>query len=327
VSNNESLQARDDLAVQTRGLTKQFDETLAVDDLTFYVPRGIIFGLIGPSGCGKTTTVRLLTGVHSPTSGEVLVLGQHPTEFSQKTRARIGYMLQQSVLYQDLTVWENINFASAIYGVGPVRGKQLNQALDFVELQEHRRKAVKNISGGMRRRLSLASTLVHNPALIFLDEPTTGIDPVLRRKFWDHFEALRDRGRTLVVTTQYVGEAAYCDRVAVMEAGRLLLVDTPEGLRRTAFGGDVVHLRAAHPLNADLVRDLHSRRLVHRANLVNDRTLRLIVDEASTATPRLMEWAQAQAIDVESLEEHLPPFDDVFVELIEKKRETETTDA
>lgn len=327
MSTMELLQERDDLVVQTRGLTKQFEDTLAVDDLTFYIPRGSIFGLIGPSGCGKTTTVRLLTGVHPPTSGEAVVLGQHPSHFSQKTRARIGYMLQQSVLYQDLTVWENINFASALYGVGPVRGKRLKQALGFVELMEHRRKPVKNISGGMRRRLSLASTLAHDPDLLFLDEPTTGIDPVLRRKFWDHFEALRSEGRTLLVTTQYVGEAAYCDLVAIMEAGRLLMVDSPEGLRRAAYGGDVVDLRASHYLNLDLLHGLRSLGLVRHADLIDDHSLRLIVDEASTATPRLMEWAQAQSIDVESLQEHLPPFDDVFVEIIEKKREKEARDA
>lgn len=179
MSMTEPLQARDDLVVQTRNLTKQFEETVAVNDLSFYVPRGTIFGIIGPSGCGKTTAVRLLTGVYRPTSGEALVLGQHPAHFSQETRGKIGYMLRNSVLYQDLTVWENLNFASATCGVGPVLGKRLRAVLDFVELLEHRGKPLKNISGGMRRRLSLASTLVHNPTLLFLDEPTTGIDPVL----------------------------------------------------------------------------------------------------------------------------------------------------
>ena len=305
--------------IRTRDLSKQFGNEVVVDRLTFSVPKGRIFGLIGPSGCGKTTTVRLLTGVYTPTSGDALVLGQRPGSFSQKTRSKIGYMLQQSVLYPDLTVWENLNFVSAIYGVGPVRGKQLRRVLDFVELSDHRRKTVDNISGGMRRRLSLAATLAHEPELLFLDEPTTGVDPVLRRKFWDHFISLRDQGRTLVVTTQYVGEAAYCDLVAVMQEGRLLLVDTPEGLRRQTYGGEMVDLKATMYLDPQRLDGLGQVEGVLAADRLGGAHLRLVVDDAGTAIPRLMEWAQARDIGVESIQEYQPPFDDVFVELIEKR--------
>lgn len=308
---------QDGPVVQTRELTKVFDDLVAVDNLSFEIPRAAIFGLIGPSGCGKTTTVRLLTGVYRPTSGRALVLGQRPSGFTAETRARIGYMLQQSVLYPDLTVWENLNFASAIYGVGPLRGQRLRQILDFVELGEHRRKPVRNTSGGMRRRLSLAATLAHDPDLLFLDEPTTGVDPVLRRKFWDRFRGLRDEGRTLLVTTQYVSEAAYCDLVAVMQKGRLLKIDSPEGLRRAAFGGDVVILKTANYLDQAALHRLAQVPCVSTVKLQDQTTLRLVVEEASTAIPRLVEWAQAEELDLQSVQEHLPPFDDVFVELIE----------
>jgi ABC-2 type transport system ATP-binding protein len=314
------------LVVQTSGLTKVFGDLVAVDHLSFYVPRGKIFGLIGPSGCGKTTTVRLLTGIYRPTAGQALVLGEEPSSFSRATRARIGYMLQQSVLYPDLTVWENLNFASAIYGVGPIRGKRLHEILDFVELDEHRRKAVHTISGGMRRRLSLAATLVHDPDLLFLDEPTTGVDPVLRRKFWDHFNDLRDTGHTLLVTTQYVSEAVYCDLVAVMQDGKLLLVDTPEGLRRYAMGGDVVYLKTADHLESDVMHRLKQLPFVRRLVAVDDHSLRLIVDKASTTTPKLVEWLQRENVALESVQEDLTPFDDVFVRLIEKEK-AEASDA
>jgi ABC-2 type transport system ATP-binding protein len=290
------------------------------------MPRASIFGLIGPSGCGKTTTVRLLTGVYRPTSGQALVLGERPGKFRAETRARIGYMLQQTILYPDLTVWENLNFAGAIYGVGPLRGKRLRNVLDFVELGDQRRKAVRDLSGGMRRRLSLAATLAHDPELLFLDEPTSGVDPVLRRKFWNHFRDLRDEGRTLLVTTQYVSEAAYCDLVAVMQGGRLLQIDSPEGLRRAAFGGDVVVLKTANYLGPDQLHRLEQLPFVLEVRPLDEVTLRLVVDQASTSTPRLVEWGQEEGLAVQSVQEHLPPFDDVFVELIEKENHRQASE-
>ena len=237
------------LMVWARGLTRHFGKEVAVDNLSLEIPHGSIFGFIGPSGSGKTTTVRLMTGVLRPTAGDLMVLGKRPWEFSQSTREQIGYMPQLFVLYPQLTVWENMNFAASIYGMGLVRGRQIKELLDFVELSEHRGKLARQISGGMQRRLSLAATLVHDPDLIFLDEPTAGIDPVLRRKFWDHFKELQNQGHTLFVTTQYVGEAAYCDKVGVLAKGRLVALDTPEGLRHRAFGGEPVDLAAAEPIS------------------------------------------------------------------------------
>lgn len=307
----------DEIILQTRGLTKHFGDEAAVQDVSFEVPRGKIFGFIGPSGCGKTTTVRLLTGLYTPTSGEVTVLGQDPQQFSQPMQARIGYMPQLFVLYPDLSVWENLNFTASLYGVGLRRKERLNPLLDFVELGEHREKLVRNISGGMQRRLSLASALVHNPELLFLDEPTVGIDPILRRKFWDHFKALQDEGHTLFVTTQYVGEAAYCDYVGLMVEGRLLTVETPEGLRRQAFGGEVVDLRTTERITYRQMQKLKTLPCVRGdVSRRSETEVRLVVDEASTATPMLLKWCAEEELEVESIEEYLPPFDDVFVELV-----------
>ncbi|HBY95898.1 MAG TPA: ABC transporter ATP-binding protein [Chloroflexi bacterium] len=308
------------VVVWAKGLTKQFGDEIAVKQVTFEVPRGKIFGFIGPSGSGKTTTIRLLTGIYEPTAGSAKVLGHHPMAFTQSTRERIGYMPQLFVLYPELTVWENLNFAASVYGLGLRRGKRLQRLLDFVELSEHRHKLARNISAGMQRRLSLAATLVHNPELIFLDEPTAGIDPVLRRKFWDHFKELQDEGRTLFVTTQYVGEAAYCDLVGVMAEGRLLMVDTPEGLRRRAFGGDVVDLRTTERLNYSDLRRLRGLPFVQGSVIrTNETGVRVVVDDASTAMPALLDWFKERNAAVESIEEYLPPFDDVFVKLIEEE--------
>src|SRR5512143_3902094 len=167
-----------DSVISAKNLTKKFGDETAVQDVSFHVPRASIFGFIGPSGSGKTTTVRLLTGVYTPSDGQVMVFDRNPAKFSQRERARIGYMPQLFVLYPNLTVWENLNFAASLYGMSLFRGKRLQRALTFVELDEHRSKLARNISGGMLRRLSLAATLVHDPELLFLDEPTAGIDPV-----------------------------------------------------------------------------------------------------------------------------------------------------
>lgn len=300
-----------------KGLGKTFGDRKIVQDLNFEIPRGTIFGFIGPSGCGKTTTVRLLTGIYKPSDGEVNVMGKSPANFSKRDRERLGYLTQGFVLYPELSVWENMNFAASLYGYSIRRTKRLNELLDFVELGDHKNKLARDLSGGMQRRLSLAATLIHQPDVLFLDEPTAGIDPILRRKIWDVFEELRSQGYTLFVTTQYVGEAAYCDLVGVMSEGRLLFVDTPEGLRHRAFGGDVVHLRTVETFPYQHLRALENMPFVKAPLIqVDNHEIRLVVDEANTAIPPVVEWARQNNLELESVGEYLPPYDDVFVKLV-----------
>lgn len=318
---NEEIarEPREDAAIWTEGLTRHFDDEAAVSDVTMTVPGAKIFGFIGPSGSGKTTTIRMLTGVYEPTAGSASVLGSEPAKFDKRTRARIGYMPQLFVLYPELTVWENLSFVASLYGMPLRRKERLKEVLDFVELAEDRKKVASDISGGMQRRLSLATTLVHNPELIFLDEPTAGIDPVLRRKFWDHFRYLREQGRTLFVTTQYVSEAAYCDLVGVLAGGRLLMVDTPKGLRYRAYGGDIVDLNTEERITYAQRQGLSELPYVHgKPERMSDTHLRLIVDEAATAVMELLAWCKEQEIAVDSVEEYQPPFEDVFVELVKE---------
>lgn len=306
-----------DSVISAKHLTKKFGDEFAVQDVSFEVPRASIFGFIGPSGSGKTTTVRLLTGVYTPTDGDVSVLDRNPANFSQGERARLGYMPQLFVLYPTLTVWENLNFAASLYGMGLFRWKRLVGALKFVELYEHRGKLARNISGGMLRRLSLAATLVHDPQLLFLDEPTAGIDPVLRRKFWDHFRELKNEGRTIFVTTQYVSEADNCDLVGVQDKGKLLLVDTPQGIRHRAYGGDMVDFRTTEPFDFQSEGLLRSLPFVRSKTVRTGRdSMRIIVDQADIDTAELMRWAQKQNIQVKTVEEYMPAFEDVFVELV-----------
>jgi ABC-2 type transport system ATP-binding protein len=307
-------------AIHASGLTKIFGNETAVADVSFQLPPRKILAVIGPSGCGKTTTLRLSIGIYNPSSGDVTLMGRRPATFTSAARREIGYMPQLFVLYPQLTVWENLSFAASMYGMS-LRGrkKRMQEVLEFVDLDKHAAKLARNISGGMQRRLSLAATLIHDPQYIFLDEPTAGIDPVLRRRFWDHFVQLREQGRTLFVTTQYVGEAAYCDLVAVMAKGRLLMVEPPDKLRKRAFAGEIVNYRSTTPVTLEQVAEVQRMPFVHaKIDIQSPTALRIIVDEASTAMPQLMRWSGERGIAIEAIEEYVPPFDDVFVELLRR---------
>ena len=306
--------------IQTHNISKEFNGTAAVQALSFYVPKGTIFGFIGPSGSGKTTTMRMLTGYYRPTSGEVRVLGRSPEKFTRADRENIGYLPQSFSLYPNLTVWENLNFAASLYGLPVARHKRLMEILEFVELDKDRNKLANQLSGGMQRRLNLAATLIHEPDLIFLDEPTAGIDPVLRNKFWDHFRELQAQGCTLFITTQYVGEAAYCDLVGVINEGQLAILDTPDLLRYRAFGGDLVDLHTVERLDYQTLQAIGALPFVltqvHQADI---NSVRLVVKEAKTDMAALLDWARDNNLQIKSIEEYLPPFDDVFVELVKGK--------
>ncbi len=225
--------------IEVRGVRVVYGDQRALDGVDLVVQPGSIVGVIGPSGCGKSTLVRAITGIERPTEGEVRVFGIDPAAATARQRGRLGYMPQLPVLFPHLSVAANLSFVASLYGV-PWRGRRARLAglLDLVDLGPHRRKLVAELSGGMQRRLTLAATLVHDPRLLVLDEPTAGVDPLLRERFWSHFRNLRDEGRTIVVPTQYVNEAVSCDAVAVMAAGRLLLVETPDRLVELAYDGD-----------------------------------------------------------------------------------------
>lgn len=310
-------------SVELSGVTLRFGEEAGVEDLSLQVPAGTIFGLIGPSGCGKTTTVRICTGVYKPQQGTVRVLGQLPGRNNRRLREQIGYVPQLFTLYPNLTVWENLNFVASLYGLSYLgRRRLISELLSFVELTPATRRLGRDLSGGMQRRLSLACALVHNPALIFADEPTAGLDPVLRNKFWEHFRTLRDQGRSLFVTTQYVGEVSNCDLVGVMRDGRLVMVDTPAGLRRTALGGEIIRL-VVEPSG---VRE--AAQAMQRHPAVNDvrrgrgepGTLFVTVERAGEALPIVMNLLnELPEVTVRTVEEYQPPFDDILVTLLQQE--------
>jgi len=307
--------------VVASGLTKDFGDGAGVFDLDLEIDSGTIVGFIGPSGSGKTTTVRMMAGIIMPDRGEIRVLGERPATFSRDTRARIGYMPQHAILYPDLTLLENLNFAASLYGVPYKRRERIDELVEFVQLEGRMDRLPREASGGERKRITLASTFFHRPDLIFLDEPTAGIDPVLRRRFWDRFRELASEGRTLLVTTQYVGEAAYCDYVAVLAEGRIVLVETPEGLRHAAYGGEQIEIVFQAPPSRRQVAQLAEMVGIagREPDWVDSRTVRLVVANASDQVEVTQSWADENQIAVEGVDVYQPEFDDVFVELVAER--------
>lgn len=316
------LDAAGEPAVIASEIGKTFGDHEVIQSLSFEVKRGTIFGVIGPSGCGKTTTVRMMLGVMRPTAGELRVLGREPHKFRRRDRERLGYMPQQFVLFPELSVSENMGFSASIYGMNFFgRGKHIRRTLELVELWDARHRPSGQLSGGMQRRLELAATLIHNPEIIFLDEPTAGIDPVLRAKFWDHFRALRDEGRTIIVTTQYVTESEYCDEILVLKDGQKVAVGTPDDVRRMAMGGEVVTVTGPDLSSRAVVaiREVEGVKSVSWA--ARDR-LDVIVEDAGPMVPALLDALRAADIEIEEVSEQHPSFDDVFVQLMADQGET-----
>jgi ABC-2 type transport system ATP-binding protein len=297
-------------------LTKDYGSSAGVFDFDLEIARGQIVGFIGPSGSGKTTTVRLMTGLISPDSGDVTVLGQRPSSFNRTARGRIGYMPQDSVLFPELTLRENLNFAASLFGVRYRRGRLIDDMVAFVGLEEAIDRLLRDASGGEKRRLSLAATLIHDPDVLFLDEPTAGVDPILRRRFWDYFKTEASEGSTMLVTTQYVGEAAYCDYVAVLASGRMVALETPEGLRRRAFAGELVDVVFGETPSREDVARLGDSAGVVDVSWVDQDTIRLVFGDDADPTAQINRWARDRGVSIEKTEAYLPPFDDVFVELV-----------
>jgi ABC-2 type transport system ATP-binding protein len=307
-----------DAAVVIDRVTKRFGDDTAVDGISLTVRSGTILGIIGPSGSGKTTTIRLLTGALAPNDGQVHVLGEDPRTFRRRTRERIGYMPQQFTLYPDLTARENVDFVASLFGIlWRTRYRRTREVLELVDLWAVRGRRAGRLSGGMQRRLELASALVHDPDLMFLDEPTAGIDPILRASIWKELHRLRDGGRTLLVTTQYVNEAEECDTVALISGGRLIALARPEDLRREALGGDAVEIELGNAYDSARLSELPMVRSVERRGA---NTLKVTVDDASAALPEVVEAITSSGGDVTSAREVGPSFDEVFAILVERDR-------
>ena len=246
-------------AVELNGVTKRFKELVAVDDLSLRVERGEIFGLLGPNGSGKTTTLNMILGLSAPTSGRISVLGHEMPRDQKAVRRRLGTVPQETALYPELSAEANLRFHADLFDV-PRRevDSRINEMLELVQLAERRSSAAGTFSGGMKRRLALARALLHKPDLLFLDEPTLGVDVHSRRALWDHVLDLKADGKTLLLTTNYLEEAnTLCDRIAIIDRGRLVVVDKPDNLRRR-FGDTVIEMGLHGKADAHLLAKLRA---------------------------------------------------------------------
>jgi drug efflux transport system ATP-binding protein len=295
--------------VLAQNLTRRFGDFTAVDHISFEIQPGEIVGYLGPNGCGKTTTIRMLLGLLEPTEGSATVLGFDAFRQTEAVRARAGYMSQKFALYDDLTVDENLAFYGGVYGI---RDKtRIAKTVALVGLTGHGSELARGLSAGWRQRLALAIALVHQPKLLFLDEPTSGVDPTARRAFWDLIYQLAQGGVTVFVTTHYMDEAEYCGRVGIMRDGKLLALDTPAALKAAVIPGEVWEVHA-RPLEAALAV-LQAADGVLRVGLAGDH-LRVIARRGLGAEA-LREAVQVRGTTPERVERGEPTLEDVFLAL------------
>jgi ABC-2 type transport system ATP-binding protein len=297
--------------VEIKGLTKRFNGITAVDDLHLTVERGEMFGIVGPDGAGKTTTFRMLTGVLTPTSGAATILGFDLIKQSRAINREIGYLSQRFSLYGDLTVDENIEFFAEINEVYDYGGRR-EELLDFTRLAPFRKRLADQLSGGMKQKLALACTLIHKPKIIFLDEPTTGVDPVSRRDFWKILSSLLEENITIVMSTPYLDEAERCTRVALMNKAKVMVVDTPQNIRKQ-MPGEVVEIvcdqiRAA----ADVLK---TNPQVHDVQAIGDR-LNIVLDDAKRDFPEVERALRDANIRIAESRVVSPSLENIFVSLM-----------
>ncbi|MBN2044094.1 MAG: ABC transporter ATP-binding protein [Anaerolineales bacterium] len=295
--------------VRTDQLTKRFGEFTAVDAVSFAIKSGEIVGYLGPNGSGKTTTIRMLLGLLLPTSGEAEVLGYNIRTDPEPIRRKSGYMSQRFALYDDLTVWENLQFYAGVYAV--TDEAHLKATLDRVGMRKQAREMAKDLPVGWRQRLALAAAIVHQPQLLFLDEPTSGVDPLARRVFWDLIYELVDEGITALVTTHFMDEAEYCQRVGIMRRGQLLAMDTPERLKRDVLDGQAWDVSAKPALRAISV--LEQVPGVHRVGLSGDH-LRVIAAKVVRKSV-LVQVLRSAGLDGIAVSPTSPGLEDVFLSL------------
>ncbi|SFM69802.1 ABC transporter ATP-binding protein [Marinobacter zhejiangensis] len=296
-------------AIEATALTRRFGELAAVSSLDLQVPSGSIYGFLGPNGSGKTTAIRMLTGLLKPSDGHVSVLGLSLPQEAEALKRQIGYMTQRFSLYEDLTVWENLQFVARIYSLGFREArKRIQQLLSTYGLEALARQRAGSMSGGQRQRLALAAATLHNPSLLFLDEPTSAVDPQNRRDFWEQLFDLCDRGTTILVSTHYMDEAERCHRLAILDSGQKRADGPPEVLMAT-MGARVVELEA--PDLRQLKQDLLGLPEVVSAAQLGAR-LRVLVDDR---VERPQQWLAGlpQARMATSLEAVRPSLEDVFV--------------
>jgi len=308
---------RNEYSVIAEDLTKKFGEFTAVDHVSFQIKTGEIFGFLGPNGSGKTTTIRILLGLLRPTEGRGTILGYDIVKQAEEIRKRIGYMSQRFSLYNDLTVAENLNFYGGTYGVTGDRLRQRKEyILEMANLRGREREMTKNLSGGWKQRLALGTAIIHEPEMLFLDEPTAGVDPISRRAFWDLLYELSEGGTTIFVTTHYMDEAEHCQSLAFIHLGRIVARGTPQEIKEKIMKGQVMEIDC---LNPDLaLSTLRDSSLFDEVALYGA-LIHVVGEDLESHRPAMERLLQERGIEIRSMDIIAPSLEDVFISSIKEE--------
>jgi ABC-2 type transport system ATP-binding protein len=298
-------------AVQAIDLSKSFGDFTAVDRISFTIERGAIFGFLGPNGAGKTTTIRMLLGLLKPTSGEATVLGFDIVRQTAEIKSCIGYMSQRFSLYDDLTVDENLNFYGRTYGVGGSRLKARKEfVLHMAGLVGRERELTRNLSGGWKQRLALGTAIMHEPEMLFLDEPTAGVDPISRRAFWDLLYELAENGTTIMVTTHYMDEAEHCQSLAFIQHGRIVAQGSPAEIKESKMRGQVLEIDCDDPAAAiPVLRELG----VFEEVALYGALIHAVAEDVEALRPRIEEELSRAGVRIQTMDAIVPSLEDVFI--------------
>lgn len=301
-----------DPAVRIRGLDVRFGDFYAVKNVSFEVNRGEIFGFLGANGAGKTTTIRVLCGLLVPTAGEIEVAGEAFSHAGFRLKMKVGYMSQKFTLYEDLTVGENLKFAAAIHHLGrEIRKKRESELLEFIGWNRDLHLMVRDLPGGQKQQVSLVAALMHDPEIVFLDEPTAGVSPAARARFWELIQKLADSGKTVFVTTHYLDEAEQCDRVALMKAGELVALDSPENLKTETFPNGLFAMTPSEPLSSEILNQIRSKEVF---SLFEPYGLRFHAEwKNSDLERKYVSWISSLG----QIEPIRPSLEDVFIRIVE----------
>ena len=303
-------------AIDVRGLSRRFGSFVAVNDLSFSVKQGEIFGFLGANGAGKSTTIRMLCGLLRPSSGTALVGGVDVSRNPEGVKTRIGYMSQKFSLYEALTVDQNIRFFGGVYGLDRDRlERRRTFVLEMAGLEGRGSTLTRELPGGWRQRLALGCAILHEPKIVFLDEPTGGVDPLSRRRFWDLIGGLSREGVTVLVTTHYLDEAEHCHRIAIIHAGRLAAMGTAGELKQVFASRPIVEIHASRPVEA--MAALESHDAVEKTSLFGT-AVHAVLKSASIAPEVLAAALRAKGIDVHSIGIVTPSLEDVFLDVVER---------
>ncbi len=311
------MNSRNNIAVLAKDLTKVFGNFTAVDHVSFEVTRGEIFGFLGPNGAGKTTTIKILCGLLTPTSGTGFVAGWDASTQYEEIRKHIGYMSQKFSIYQDLTVEENLDFFGGVYGLeGEEKKRREASALEMAGLTDMRKSMTRDLPLGWKQRLALACAVLHAPPILFLDEPTSGVDPISRRNFWGLIHHMAEQGITIFVTTHYMDEAGYCNRLALMSGGRIIALGSPRELRSEWMPETVMELECSDLAGA--IETLQKEETLSEVAVFGN-LLHIVTPEPQAAMTKVPQLLQEAGISVKRLEVVLPTLEDVFVALTSRR--------